>query len=349
MKSVTKMAKYQNLSSLKFEDLPDEIILQVLKNLDIKDIANCVIVSKRIRAICEDLSIFEKINLYKKVVPIGFVQLVLNSGCKYFSLYSAKLIRGSSGLYLKKPSKLRYLELKYVQSTQVEAIEEILTSCYSLEKLSLYGFRPTTKIIRSICVQNGQTLEILNLQNCWLDYHSCTQIFEHCKELKELNISQSWPGGLFLRREERQHISNIIPSKIEKLNIGGNGNLLGEQFLCGIFTRLENLKSLDLHDATGLSDESVTLIVDHLSDTLEELNLTRCYFSLEKLLELKSMKKLKVLRCSDSYLSNILHYLKDSIKDIGKGELDIANSSKFQHEKEIWEIQAEQLEMFREH
>ena len=119
--------------------------------------------------------------------------------------------------------------------------------------------------------------------------------------------------------------------------------------MSGIFTRLENLKSLDLHDATGLSDESVTFIVNHLSDTLEELNLTGCYFSLEKLLELKSMKKLKVLRCSDSYLSNIQHHLKDSIKDIGKGELDIANSSKFQHEKEIWEIQAEKLEMFREH
>ena len=52
------MAKRQKLSSIEFEDLPDELILQVLNNLDIEDIANCVRVSKSIRAICRDVSIF---------------------------------------------------------------------------------------------------------------------------------------------------------------------------------------------------------------------------------------------------------------------------------------------------
>ena len=68
--------KHQKL----FEDLPDEIILQVLKNLDIKDLLYCGTVSKRLRSISRDESLWDKINLYNKIVPIDFLKLVLNSG-----------------------------------------------------------------------------------------------------------------------------------------------------------------------------------------------------------------------------------------------------------------------------
>ena len=77
--------KLQKLSSLQFDDLPDEIVLKIFKKLDIKDLLNCGMVSKRIRAISKDESLWEKVNLYNKIVPPKFLQLVLNSGMGFIS------------------------------------------------------------------------------------------------------------------------------------------------------------------------------------------------------------------------------------------------------------------------
>ena len=57
-------SKCQKLSNSCFEDLPDEVILRVFINLDIKNLIRCGHVSKRIRAISQDESLWLKINLY---------------------------------------------------------------------------------------------------------------------------------------------------------------------------------------------------------------------------------------------------------------------------------------------
>ena len=86
------MNKRQKLSILQLEDLPDEILLKILKNLEVKDILQCGQMSKRIRAISTDESLWEKINLMFKKVPIEFLGLAIRNGCKYLSLFGAKLI-----------------------------------------------------------------------------------------------------------------------------------------------------------------------------------------------------------------------------------------------------------------
>ena len=86
------MNKRQKLSILQMEDLPNEIILKIFKNLDVKDLLRCGQMSKRVRAISMDESLWEKINLLFKKVPIGFLGLAIRNGCKYLSLFGAKLI-----------------------------------------------------------------------------------------------------------------------------------------------------------------------------------------------------------------------------------------------------------------
>ena len=44
-------------------------------------------VSWRIRTISQDESLWLKINLCEKFVPCGFIQKILNHGCKYLGLY----------------------------------------------------------------------------------------------------------------------------------------------------------------------------------------------------------------------------------------------------------------------
>ena len=64
------MSKNQDISSVQLEDLPDEMIVQVLQNLDIKDLINCGMVSKRFRAIYRDESLWEKIRIFNKIVNV---------------------------------------------------------------------------------------------------------------------------------------------------------------------------------------------------------------------------------------------------------------------------------------
>ena len=114
-KKIFNMAKIQNSLALQLEDLPDEMILKILENLDMKSLANCVTVSKRIRAICKDVTTFQKINLFEREVPTGFVQLVLNSGCKYLCMSRAKMLPEASELCLNNPSRLIYLDLFFLE------------------------------------------------------------------------------------------------------------------------------------------------------------------------------------------------------------------------------------------
>ena len=63
-----------------FNHLPNEVILKVLTYLKVEEIVRCNQVSKRIRDIGHDESLWKKINLYRADVPAELLQLVLNNG-----------------------------------------------------------------------------------------------------------------------------------------------------------------------------------------------------------------------------------------------------------------------------
>ena len=70
----------KKMSIFPFENLPDEIILKVIRNLEYRDIIVFSQLSKRIRTICQDESLWKKINLYGKRVPTEFLRLILGNG-----------------------------------------------------------------------------------------------------------------------------------------------------------------------------------------------------------------------------------------------------------------------------
>ena len=88
----------QKMASI--QDLPDEIILKVIIYLDIKDLVKFGEVSKRMKGISCDQSLWRKINLSKIIpgcwsyaidVPMDFVKMVIENGCQYLSLHYMKL------------------------------------------------------------------------------------------------------------------------------------------------------------------------------------------------------------------------------------------------------------------
>ena len=68
------MAKRQKLSPYQLDDLPDEVILNMLGFLDIKELLLCGQVSKRLQAIANDESLWLKLNLCGRKVPYDFIE-----------------------------------------------------------------------------------------------------------------------------------------------------------------------------------------------------------------------------------------------------------------------------------
>ena len=136
-----------NMSKLQFEDFPNEVLLTIFSFLDIKDLIQCVKVSKRVRAICHDDSLWKKINLYFKTIPAEFINYILIYGnCKYLSLWSADLI-GNMNLNQKSP--LKYLDLNFCKAND-GVLNSLISACDSLEKLSLRNLTLNGKMIKAI-------------------------------------------------------------------------------------------------------------------------------------------------------------------------------------------------------
>ena len=109
------------MSTLKLEDLPNELILKVFGYLKIKELIHCGQLSKRFREISHDETLWQAMNLYNepwrdcsgnRPVPSDFLHMVISNGCKYLSL-NRELIKGD--LKLNEESSLIYLKLFKVE------------------------------------------------------------------------------------------------------------------------------------------------------------------------------------------------------------------------------------------
>ena len=147
-----KPEKHQRFFTI--EDLSDEMQLKIFTYLSVKDLIHCGQVSTRTRRICQDESLWQKVNLFGKIVPADFIQYVLDNGCKFINLSYAE-IRGDLKLH-GKTYKVKYLNLSRCDSN-FNAIEELISSCQSLQKLSL----STLNMIGSDAMINNGPVHVL--------------------------------------------------------------------------------------------------------------------------------------------------------------------------------------------
>ena len=114
--------------SIKFVEFPNEILLNILSFLEIVNLIKFSQTSKRIRVICYDKSLWQKIYLCKKRVTTEFLQKVINYGSKWLNVNEAKLI---GTLRLENKSQLNHLDLSGCRAEQ-SVFEELMNSCHSL-------------------------------------------------------------------------------------------------------------------------------------------------------------------------------------------------------------------------
>ena len=376
--------KDQNVfSTLQFEALPNEVILHVLSYLKIVDLVKCGQVSKRFRAISNQYLWPKKVNLCGKGVPVGFLQKLLDNGCEYLSLYQAILVDNLNltdglsffdTLNITKASKLKYLNLSAI-SNRKNSIK-LLQSCYSLQKLSMSKFHLSSELIRSIGLQNGKTLRVLDLsRSTFCANDNCTylelllstsicdvpgaimQIVKNCTELRELSLYKTK-----LCETSIDILVSMLTSKIEKLDLF-NMSLLKDRHVKTLVTRCNKITELNLAGETSITWQSLNFIIEHLQSTLVKLNLENSNLNLDSsdLFKLKSMEKMKCLFYDHEEWNLVNHrWLKRYLpkhefrkkfqflneNSLTENSLDWIARPGSNHHQGFWEIKAERNELF---
>ena len=125
------MAKRQKLSSCQLDELPDEVILKIVGFLDLKELLLCGQVSKRLRAIANDETLWLKLNLWNRKVPYDFIKKAAGNGCQYLSLPNCDILNFTG----KSESSLN---LKYLSVSEgCQGVQKLVQNCSALQKLSL--------------------------------------------------------------------------------------------------------------------------------------------------------------------------------------------------------------------
>ena len=370
------------MSELQFEDFPNEVILTIFSFLDVKDLIQCVKVSKRVRAICHDDSLWnsvlwpgisssdmigmayvaswKKINLYFKTIPAEFINYILIYGsCKYLSLWSADLI-GNMNLNQKSP--LKYLDLNFCKAND-DVLNNLISACDSLEKLSLRNLTLNGKMIKAIS-ENGKTLQVLNLEGCCgliLDRYRISShnfnrnlasnqvvpgilepiapIIRSCNELVEVNF-----GSTGLSFNSISFLADNLTTKVQRLSLSDLEFLRDPHIEC-LLPKCTKITKLDLK-RTSITEKSAKRIAFYLRSILEELDVS--YTKIKNTIpELAAMPKLKILNCRGILKPEKIQLLKQQFPNLSINEdyFHFANSDETFHPRDgFWDIKAQQFQ-----
>ena len=336
------MAKRQKIPDKSIDNLPDEVLLKIFANLakpsSLKDLIRSSHVSKRIRRICHDESLWHKINLFKKCVPAEFIKQILQNGCCYLSLCDAK-VKGHTIKMLSEKSQLKYLDLSNFQNEVF--VKELLESCHFLEKLSLKYSTFSTAMMRNL---NSGNLKVLDMTKCkGIDMGTIRQIvmFEN---LTEINLS--WPPIPYcLSTAMIGFLVKNISTQLKKISLNAQINVQNEH-IATLVTRCNEIRELELFGDCGITNNSLDHIMKGLLK-LEKLDISLTKIDLTKILELRSLPELRNLNCQHVKTVGDIKKLKKILPHliINEERFKIANRSQtLKPEQGFWDVQSEAVQ-----
>ena len=363
--------------TLQLEDLSNELIVKVFSYLEIKELIRCGQLSKRMRIISHDQSLWQKMNLssdpWEKCtnkVPAEFLHMVIQNGCKYLSLSSEQI---QSTLKLNQISSLVYLKLVTIIPVLPSDVhfndrlsEELLETGHFLKKLSVEGYI-SPEMAKHIGHQKAKLLEVLELHACSLVNHKSMKISQYtsdserkkelnsievivknCTNLKEFHLDGTNISAIAINFL----VHNITPI-VEVLSFNYM-KLISDKHVKTLGSRCPKLKTLILA-GTSITSESISIIIETMKTTLETLDVSLLFnFDILKLLELRTMPKLKTLIGTGlapvkeqlmGYLPNLVIYEFDNVHE--HCQFTCSSAGNLSESDGIWEIKAKQLNLFK--
>ena len=296
---------------LNFQDLPDEVVLKILGYSETKDLIFYGQVSKRIRKISRDSTLWVTANLVKKIVKTELLEMILSKGCKILNMSDSTIV-GTLSSNIK--SQLRSLDLstktvklkhgtvkKWYSKENMDVFEKLLLSCSSLQHLNIEGLLLTPKMADGIC-KNGKTLQALNINDAYNNYYNTLDntvlngdletIMKCCQQLKNLDFISG--NDVWLNDDSIKFLVENISPNVVRLNL--NNIAINYGNLKKLLSRCNKIKVLILEAPINGVGNSLKTIRQYLNHTLEELSLG--YYrqiGSAGVFELKSMPRLKIL------------------------------------------------------
>ena len=203
-----------------FNKLSDEIILEILKWLPKKSLNKCLVLDVRFNRIAQDETLWIRMDLGNKALKSGSIGKIFARSFLILRLAQAKIagplfdpIFDLHGF----TTKLQYLDLS-LASIEVSSLQQLLSVCRSLKKLSLEHVNVDLSVCQQIA-QNRQ-IEALNLGMCnGLTTDGIKYICKYLKNLSSLNVS--WTN---IRIESVECLVSKLSPTVTRLNIAGCRN-----------------------------------------------------------------------------------------------------------------------------
>ena len=255
---------------LSFQDLPDELLLKILSYSETKDLISCSQISKRIRRITYDSTLWVTANLKKKIVKAELVEMILGKGCRILNLCHSTIVGSLSSNTKSKLSVLNLSNCDCECDENNDALEELLFLCCSLKHMVMEDLYITRKMAVSIC-KNGKTLQTLNLKGSYLEgltcdpgYNYLLEIFKCCQELKEVDLSYN-DDGYDITDENLESLAKAISPNLEKLNLCSS--LVRGDHVKILLRRCNKIKSLSVgaieYDEFSVTNHRGFLVLDN--------------------------------------------------------------------------------------
>jgi len=349
------------LPSVGFEDMPDEIILQIFKHLGLYDNDASSQVCKRWKLLSEDQSLWQKINLNCRKVPAKFIEKALRHGCQYLNLETQiENVPGPDSFSVK--NQLKYLIISFgisvnfgtnlsnqgVGTEQQVVMENLLGATQFLEKLSIiYRWKPSYYFQPNL-IQNKQLTVLRIVGHKSLTFETVKSIFTNCLELTEVNLE-----GCCMPVEALSFLCNNLTKKIEKLSLfvihafDSYDEILEEEHVIALANRCPQLEELDMRGQKNyISEVALSTIIEKLQNLVKlSLRNDAEQIRFPKLLELRSMPNLKHFNVfgSKSFMEALVKNL-PNLK-INEGRFDIAHPDP-RYLGYLWEMQCKPTQDF---
>jgi len=261
--------------------MSEEVILGVFRWLPKSTLARCARVCKRWLRLTADETLWKRLDLGLAKVTPGVVGKVVSRGCQVLRLARATVmspifvspLTGQATFPLpgQDPvsAKLQYLDLSFT-IVDPSCLATLLSTCRQLRKLALENCELDGASVEAIAANSG--LKVLHLGGTTgLTPPRLTTVLKGCRQLQELNLG--WTG---LCEAGVRAVVEGLSSTLERFCFSGHRDSLLDSHMAVLGERCPNLKELDISDATKLTSQTLTVVVDKLL-ILESLSTSRCY------------------------------------------------------------------------
>lgn len=294
-----------------FDLLSDELILDICQFLPKCSLARLMGASKRLYRLCQDESLWRRIDLGLKVLPPGTMDTLAQRGVWVLRLTKSTILSPALLRPLNWPTspELMYLDLS-MACVDVSDLEMLLGQCHRLRKVALENLTLSDQVLTFL--SQNRELKVAHLAlTRQITPLGIERFLSECVKLEDLNLA--WTG---LEVAALDIVSRMMPRGVTRLNLSGCRETLNDKHVQNLVRRCSRLVELDISDALHLTGDVIESIVAHLGQ-LESLSTSRCYNIFPAAyLELTRMPSLGFFNVFGIFESTGIEELKDQLGQI---------------------------------